>query len=174
MKNVFFDSWESLGRSFIITILAYIVIVFMLRVYGKRTLAKMNAFDFIVTVALGSCLATVSLNKNVALTDGILVFFLLISLQFSITWLSVRVKFVKKIVTCQPTLLLYNGELFSDVLKKERITIEAVYVAARQKGIANLKDIDVIVLETTGDINVIPKIIEDNTETLKDVKDYDN
>ncbi|MBD0377567.1 MAG: DUF421 domain-containing protein, partial [Flavisolibacter sp.] len=72
MKNIFFDSWESIIRTIIITVLAYALLIFLLRTSGKRTLSKMNAFDFIVTVALGSTLATVMLNKNVALIDGVL------------------------------------------------------------------------------------------------------
>ncbi|MDQ3844263.1 MAG: DUF421 domain-containing protein, partial [Bacteroidota bacterium] len=71
MKNIFFDSWESIIRTIVITVLAYALLIFLLRTSGKRTLSKMNAFDFIVTVALGSTLATVMLNKNVALIDGV-------------------------------------------------------------------------------------------------------
>jgi uncharacterized membrane protein YcaP (DUF421 family) len=97
MENIFFDSWQSLSRSFFVTILAYAGMILFLRVSGKRTLTKMNAFDFIITVALGSALANVALNKDVALADGLLVFALLIFLQFFITWLSVRIRAVKKI-----------------------------------------------------------------------------
>lgn len=170
MKSIFFDSWESLTRIFIITILAYISIICLLRISGKRTLAKMNAFDFIVTVALGSCLATVALNKSVPLTDGILVFFLLISLQYIITWLSVRYKNIKNIITSNPVLLVYKGEILHSTLKRERITIEEIHVSARQRGIARLQEIDAVVLETTGDITIIQNINVSQAETLEDVK----
>lgn len=170
MNNVFFDNWESLGRTFIVTISAYLVLIFLLRASGKRTLSKMNAFDFIVTIALGSTLATVALNKNVALADGVLAFFLLIFLQFIITWLSVRENKIKKIVTSQPTLLLFKGKLIGNNLKRERITTEEIYVAARERGITELKDIDAIVFETTGELTIIPKIPTGTAETLKDVK----
>lgn len=170
MDHLFFENWQSLLRTLIITILAYTTMVFMLRGFGKRTLSKMNAFDFIVTVALGSSLATVALNKGVPLANGALAFLLLMSLQFIITWLSVRVRKVKEIITNNPTLLLYKGEVFHNILKKERITMEEIYVAARKKGIAELKDIDVIVLETTGDITVISKMATLQAETLKDVE----
>ncbi len=66
----------------------------------------MNAFDFIVTVALGSTLATVILSKDVALIDGVLAFFLLIYLQFVITYLSARFKIVSHIVKSTPSLLV--------------------------------------------------------------------
>jgi len=168
---MFFESWDSIIRSFVITILAYIILIFMLRVSGKRTLSKMNAFDFVITIALGSCMATVALNKSVPLADGALVFFLLIMLQYIITWLSVRIDKVKKIITCTPTLLLYNGEMLKEVMKKERVTIEEMYVAARKKGFTTLKDIDAIILETTGDLNVIASMKEDK-QTMKDLSNF--
>jgi uncharacterized membrane protein YcaP (DUF421 family) len=75
MENIFFDSWESTIRTFVITIMAYIALIAMLRISGKRTLSKMNAFDMIITIAMGSTLANVTLNKQVALVDGILALF---------------------------------------------------------------------------------------------------
>ncbi len=172
MQHMFFESWDSIVRSFIITILAYIILILMLRVSGKRTLSKMNAFDFVITIALGSCLATVALNKSVPLADGALVFLLLILLQFVITWLSVRIDKVKKIITCTPTLLLYKGKMLKEVMKKERVTIEEIYVIARKKGFTDLKEIDAIVLETTGDLNVIPSFNKENMQTMHDISNY--
>lgn len=173
---MFFDDWQSLLRAFILTILAYFTLIIFIRVSGKRTLSKMNAFDFLVTIALGSCLAAVSLNKNIALAEGALVYFTLIFLQFIITWTSVRVKQVKKLVTGQPALLLYKGELLGDAMKRERITIEEIYVVARANGIANLNEVEVIVLETTGDITIISKLEKSggHAETLKNVLGYPN
>ncbi len=172
MKNIFFDSWESIIRTFVITILAYICLIFFLRLSGKRTLSKMNAFDFIVTVALGSCLATVSLNKNVALTDGALVFLILIFLQFLITTLSTRFEAVKYIVTNKPTLLVYKGEILYDVMKRERITKDELFAAARSNGVTQLENLAVVVLETTGDITVIKKIEGENAEALSTISNF--
>lgn len=170
MENLFFESGQSMGRTVIMTILGYFSMVIILRVSGKRTLSKMNAFDFVITVALGSSLATVALNKNIALIDGILVFFLFIFLQYFITWLSVRVRRVKKIVTNQPTMLLYKGKPLEDVMKKERIAMEEIYLSARSKGITDLSDIDVIVLETTGDLTIVTSASTPGAKTLKDVQ----
>lgn len=172
MKNIFFDSWESIIRTFVITILAYICLVFFLRISGKRTLSKMNAFDFIVTIALGSCLATVSLNKNVALTDGALVFLILIFLQFLITTLSTRFEAVKYIITNKPTLIAYKGEILYDVMKRERITKDELFAAARSNGVTQLEDLAVVVLETTGDITVIKKIEGENSEALSTISNF--
>ncbi|MBD1395661.1 DUF421 domain-containing protein [Pontibacter sp. JH31] len=169
MEKFFFDNWESILRTFTITILAYVAMIFLLRSSGKRTLSKMNAFDFIVTVALGSSLSAVALNKSIPLIDGVFAFFLLIFLQYAITWLSVRYKAVKHLITSKPTLLLYKGELLHDALKKERITVEELYMAARKKGITDLRHIDVIVLETTGDMTIMPDVEDAQAETLQNV-----
>jgi uncharacterized membrane protein YcaP (DUF421 family) len=93
-----------------------VALIILLRISGKRTLSKMNAFDFIVTIALGSTLATVLLNKSVSLADGVLALFLLIGLQFLITFFSVRSKRVSKLVKSIPTLLVYKGDLLQDAM----------------------------------------------------------
>ena len=71
---MFFDTWSGLLRIIVVGTLAYAALVVLLRVWGKRTLSRMNAFDFVVTVALGSTLATVLLSRNVALLEGVLTF----------------------------------------------------------------------------------------------------
>ena len=85
------------------------MVLLLLRVSGKRTLTRMNAFDLVVTVALGSTLATVLLIKSVALAEGLTAFMLLIFLQFVLTWLSVRSRAVSRLVKSEPTLLVYQG-----------------------------------------------------------------
>lgn len=71
---MFFDTWSGLGRVVVISACAYAALIVVLRISGKRTLGKMNAFDLAVTVAIGSTLATVLLSKDVALAEGILAF----------------------------------------------------------------------------------------------------
>ena len=173
MEPIFFQNWESILRTLIITILAYFALVIMLRASGKRTLSKMNAFDFIITVALGSTLANVSLNKDITLAEGALSLFLLVGLQYLITWLSVRLNFVKSLITSTPALLFYKGEIMDDVMKKERVTIEEIKSKARERGFASLDEIDAIVLETTGSITIIPSIQGQKMETLVNVKHFD-
>ena len=90
-----FDSWAGLGRVLLVGTLAYVALVLLLRISSKRTLGKLNAFDLVVTVALGSTLATVLLSKSVALAEGVLALGLLILLQYLIAWLSVRWVFMK-------------------------------------------------------------------------------
>jgi uncharacterized membrane protein YcaP (DUF421 family) len=80
-------------------------LVLVLRVTGKRTLSKMNAFDLIVTVALGSALANTMLSKSTPLAEGLAGMTLLVLLQFAVTWASVRSEALQGLVKAQPAIL---------------------------------------------------------------------
>ncbi|MGI9035919.1 MAG: DUF421 domain-containing protein [Pyrinomonadaceae bacterium] len=166
---MFFNSWFNLLSVLIVGILVYAALIFWLRVSGKRTLSKWNAFDFVVTIALGSILASVMMSKNVALTEGILAFLVLIGLQFVITWLSVRFDFVKNIVKAEPTLLLDKGEFLADALRRQRVTESEVRAAIRAQGLAAVEDVEAVVLETNGTFSVIKKSADGRRTALKDV-----
>ena len=153
----------------VIGTLAYAALVLLLRVTGKRTLSKMNAFDLVVTVALGSTLATVLLSKDVALTEGVLAFVLLILLQFAITWLSVRSERVQALVKAEPRLLLHHGRLLHGALRRERMTEEEVRAAVRSQGIASLNEVAAVVLETDGSISVLRRAEEGRASALANV-----
>jgi uncharacterized membrane protein YcaP (DUF421 family) len=170
MENIWFDSWDSILRVICIIPFAYFAMVLLLRVSGKRTLSKMNAFDFVVTIALGSTLASVALNQNIPLANGVTAFILFIGFQFLFTWLSVRVKTIKILITSRPSLIYYKGSFLHQAMKKERITVEEVYSAARKKGISSMNEIEMIIFETTGDIAIIKKIMSGNENTFDDVR----
>ncbi len=155
--KLFFDGWGGLVRVAVVGVLAYSGLVLLLRVSGKRTLSKMNAFDLVVTVALGSTLATILLSNSVALAEGLLAFALLIFMQFFVTWLSVRSSTVQRLVKNEPKLLFYEGSFLRGAMRVERVTEEEVEAAVRQQGIGNLDEAGAVVLETDGSVTVVPR-----------------
>lgn len=155
--NIFFDSWASLGRAFIIAIFAYAGLVIFLRVSGKRTLAKLNAFDLVVTVALGSTLATALLSKGTALIDGLFAFVLLILLQYLVTWGSLRSNLFRKLVRSEPSLVFFRGDFLDEKLWEQRLLREEVLAAIRNQGILNLGQVEAVILETDGSFSVVSK-----------------
>lgn len=138
--------------------LGYVWLVLVLRISGKRTLAQLNAFDFIVTVALGSTLATlatVALSNSVVWTEGALALALLAALQFIAAWLSVRVRWMRAVITSEPTVLLRNGHLVARALKQERVCEQSLRAAVRGAGVGGLELVAAVVLETNGTLSVI-------------------
>ncbi|KMY53384.1 membrane protein [Bacillus sp. FJAT-27231] len=167
---MFFNSWEAIGRTFVVGVLSYIALIFILRMSGKRTLSKMNAFDFVVTVALGSTLATILLSKKVALAEGVTAFFVLIGMQYAVAWLSVRSTLVSKMIKSNPQLLYYNGHFLRDTMRTERVLEVEILQAARSNGVGSMDKVEAVVLETNGQISVIKKSTETEHSTLSNVK----
>jgi uncharacterized membrane protein YcaP (DUF421 family) len=142
-------------RLLVIGIAAYAALVVILRLTGKRTLSKMNAFDLIVTVALGSTLATVFLSRDVSLLQGIAAFLMLTLLQFAVTWTSVRSSRFQRWIKAEPRLLAHDGHLLERAMREERITREEIEAAVRGKGLGALSKARSVVLETDGSLSVV-------------------
>ena len=167
---MYFDSWQETVRVALLGTLAYAALVLLLRMSGKRTLSKWNAFDFVVTIALGSTLATVLSSKQVSLLEGVEALALLILLQFVVSWLSVKVPWVRRLVKADPTCLYCKGRYVSDTLKRERVTEAEVRAAVRSAGIASMEDVEVVVLETDGSVSVLRRTESGGSSALIDVR----
>lgn len=149
-------SLYGLLRIIVVGPLAYLILIAILRASGKRTLSKMNAFDLVVTVALGSTLATVLLSKDVPLLEGVLGFAILVVLQFVIAWSTKRNGTVENAIKSEPRILLRDGKIDADALRDERITEEEIKAAVRKGGLGDLHAAAAVVLETDGSFSVIP------------------
>jgi len=171
---MFFDDLPGIGRTLIVGTLAYAGLVALVRLAGKRTLGKMNAFDLIVTVALGSTLATVLLSQDVALAEGLTAFAVLIGLQMAITWLSVRTRVVPSLVKSEPTLLVFRGRQLDAALLEQRVSDAEVLQAIRQRGFGSLADVHAVVLETDGSLSVIGQAPVGGESALRNVAGFDD
>jgi uncharacterized membrane protein YcaP (DUF421 family) len=169
---MFFDNWTGLIRTTLVGVCAYAALLLLVRISGKRTLSKMNAFDLIVTVALGSTLATILLSENTALAEGVLAFALLIFLQFIITWLSVRSDTVSRLVKAEPRLVFHRGEFLQSAMKTERVNKGEIFQAIRSQGLSGLEEVEAVVLETDGSFSVLPSTGESKTAVLSNVSGY--
>ncbi|WP_328474459.1 DUF421 domain-containing protein [Actinoplanes sp. NBC_00393] len=170
---MFFDTVYDLWRIAAVGVLTYLVLIAVLRMSGKRTLAKMNAFDLVVTVALGSTLATILLTRDVSLSEGLVGFAVLIGLQFAVSWLSVHSDTLRNLVKSTPTQLLRDGDLILDELRRQRITGGEILQAVRAQGIGDLSSVAAVVLETDGSFSVIPHQQAGSRSALRDVRHAD-
>lgn len=150
-----YDNLSGLLRVLVVGPLAYIWLITIPRLTGKRTLAQLNAFDFIVTVALGSTLATVALSETVSWSEGALALTLLAGLQLIAAWASVHVPRVRRTITSEPTVLLRAGRLDQTALRRERISEQSLRQAVRSSGCGGLKLVAFVVLETNGQLSVV-------------------
>ncbi len=170
---MFIQDWHSILQIFVTTLIIYPVLILLLRLGGKRTLSKWNAFDFVATIALGSTFATVILSKDIVVLDGIFALLLIIVLQFTLTFFSVRVQWVEDLVKSKPTLLYYNDEFLWRSMKNKRVSKSEILSAIRASSIGSLEKVEAVVLETDGSFSVIEKTeAENDNSALEDVEGF--
>ncbi|WP_299655331.1 YetF domain-containing protein [uncultured Jannaschia sp.] len=168
--TMFFDTWYDLLRIVIVGTLAYTTLVVLLRTSGKRTLAKMNAFDLVVTVAFGSTFASAILSSDVSIAEAATAFALLCGLQFGVATLSVRSERFQNLVKSEPSLLFYRGQFLKPAISSQRVTKEEILAAMRGSGVARPADVDAVVLETDGSFSVVSGATDEPIASLRYVE----
>lgn len=153
---MWFGSFDALVRVFIVGIVAYAGLILLLRLTGKRTLTKLNAFDLVITVALGSTLSSAIISRSVPLAQGLFALALLVLLQYAVTWTQMRSNRFQRWIKATPRDLLCDGAFEETALFEERVTRQEVEAAVRGAGYWLLADIGRVVLETDGSLSVIP------------------
>ncbi len=164
----YFAGWTPIVRIIIVGVAMYVALVIFLRISGSRTLSSMNVFDFIVTVAIGSVFGRALTAKSVALAEAIVAFGLLIALQYTVTWLQIRIPYFRRIVTNPPVLLYFNGEVVDEAMRRQRVATSELQTAVRKEQFDSLDEVEAVVLESSGEFSVIESV-SDNTafgETL--------
>jgi len=169
---MWFDSWESILRILVHGSLGYVALVFMLRISGKRTLSKMNAFDFVVTIALGSVFATLLISTSVPLIDGVVAIAVLIALQWIVSSLYVRSERFEAMVKGTPELVFWRGVYLDAALRRMRVTHEEVQAAMRDQNVTTDRSAAVI-LETDGSLSVVVVPDGEGTEALQKIEPPD-
>lgn len=154
-QSMLFQGWSGIGRTVVGGSLAYLILILFLRISGKRTLAKLNAFDLVVTVALGSTLSAIILQESIALAEGAAALALLIVLQFLVTFTSARSRRFAKMIRSEPTLLVRNGHLCREAMRRARITEDEALSAARSAGTDDIRRVQSLILESDGTLSVI-------------------
>lgn len=162
-ESLFFASWSAIGRVAIMAFAIYIVVVAILRVVGQRALAKMSAYDLIVTVTLGSLVASIPLQKSLSLTEGLAALLTFLALQQITSRILRRWPGSRAVVKSEPTLIVWDGEMLRDRMHKVTITPDEVEAPIRSAGMGSVSQATAVVLENDGNWSVI------STENAGDV-----
>ena len=170
VPDFIFDGTDGLIATLVKGAVAYVAIVFMLRWAGLRTLSKMNSYDFVVTIALGSVLASIIMSTQVSIVEGLVGMGVLIVFQFAVTWLWSRWRSLHDAATAPPTLLLHQGKMLEPALRDTRVTPAEVRAALRSAGMRGLDQAEAVVLEADGSLSVLPTGDQHGESTLQGVR----
>ncbi|MHA7059499.1 DUF421 domain-containing protein [Aquimarina sp. M1] len=170
MENIFIGTSENIGRIAISAPIIYLLVIIYIRIVGKRATSQMNSFDWIVTVAMGSLLASTIIVKDIKLIEGAFAIALLLFMQYALTKAMLYLPWLRKVVRSTPQLLVYNGEFVHENMIKERVVENEVLSAIRHRGIQNIDEVHAVVLETDATFSVISRKENTNAYTLSNVQ----
>ncbi len=173
MEKWFFIEMESLIAISITALVIYIAVIVFTRIFGKRSFSKMSSFDFAMTVAVGSLIATTILSESVTVLEGVVGLFVVYLYQLTAAVLR-KWKPFRKAIDNEPLLLMMGPEIIEDNLLKARVTEGDLRSKLREANVLDLSEVRAVVFETTGDIVVLHSSNEDHklaSWLLKDVKE---
>jgi len=163
MEEAFEFTIDELLQISLSALIIYVLVIFYIRILGKRSTSELNNFDWIVTVSVGSIVASTVILKDISVVEGGLSILIMTTLQYLVTKIMFKSEQVRELVKSTPQLLLFEGEFIDENMRKERILKPEIYAAIRQKGLKSVKQIYAVVLETNSKISIIPN---ENSEEI--------
>ncbi len=148
-------TWTEILMVLISSIGIYIAVILYTRLAGLRSFSKMSSFDFAMTVAIGSLIATTILTKDPPLIQAIIALGLLYFLRNGVAKLRGVSPFVSKLVDNQPILLMKGPHMIDENLRATKVTPDDLRAKLREANVTDLNQIKAVVLETTGDVSVL-------------------
>jgi uncharacterized membrane protein YcaP (DUF421 family) len=167
-----FDDPGAIIKILVVGLLDYVTLLALLRITGKRSLSKWNAYDLVVTVAIGSTLANAILSRTSTWAEASAGMGLLVAVQYLIARAAVHRPSIRRWFNAPPAVLLRNGQLLHEALLREQVTEGEVLAAVRHHGIAAVEDVAAVILETDGNFSVIPEIGPNGVSAMADVIEY--
>ena len=152
---------------FIRSIILYMAVLISLRVMGKGEIAEMNCFDLVITLLIAEVASTPMENNDIPLLYGIASLIGLVFIQTVISVISLKFRSISRFVSGKPSILINKGKIDYKILKKEKITIDELLEQLRIQGYFNIKYVQYALLETDGNLSVVPTTNYNSTPSVE-------
>lgn len=147
--------WSTLGWVALSTVVAFLAMIAYTRITGLRSFAKMSAFDFAATIAIGSMAASMSVLDSVTIAAGLVGLATLYALQFVVAFLRSRSDRFGDAIDNSPLLLMAGSEVLHDHLRIGNVSVDDLRAKLRESGALRRDQVVAVILETTGDMTVL-------------------
>ena len=159
------DIGESLPDVVLRTAVVYLFLVTVLRISGKREVGQMSVLELVVILVISDAVQNSMVGGNTSLWGGLVAVSTLLLLDVGLKALSSRLPFLRRAIAGEPRLLVRDGRILNQALRREGIDADEVQAAVRAHGLERIDDVKFAILETDGSISVIPKSDEHGTES---------
>jgi uncharacterized membrane protein YcaP (DUF421 family) len=142
--------WEFIARATVV----YIFLLAILRLTGKRQVGQLAPFDLVLLLVLSNALQNSMNGGDNTVTGGVISAVTLISLNYLLGYITFRSKKMARFIEGRPQIIIHNGQVYRDVMERERLTQDELDAAVRQAGCASIDDVHFAILENNGQISV--------------------
>lgn len=139
------------------TLILYALVVIFMRISGKQQIGQLQPYELVVAIMIADLVAIPMQNKGIPLLSGIIPVLTLLVSQLFLSYLSMKSLRARAIICGTPTILIEKGKILTSELQKERYNINDLLEELRVKGYPNIADVEYAILETNGNLSVIPK-----------------
>lgn len=139
------------------SIISFIVLLLLTRLMGKKQISQMTFFDYVVGITIGSIAASMSIDQNIMLANGLIGLAIWGLIPILISIVSLKSNIFRTLTDGSPTVLVENGKILENNLAKEELAIDQLLLLLRQKNAFKLSDVEFAVLENDGQLSVLKK-----------------
>ena len=158
-----------MALSFLRTLFLYIIVVTGMRIMGKRQIGEMQPSELVVAIMI-SDLATIPMQDvAIPLFSGVIPILTLIVMEIVLSWISLKNKRFRRLMTGKPNVIIHNGKILEEEMKNLRFNMDDLNEQLRIQGYTGISNINFAILETNGQLSVIPKP-QNKPATAEDVK----
>ncbi len=142
--------------SYLRTILLYLVLIFSIRLMGKRQIGQMEPSEFVVTMLVANLASIPMQDGGIPLFSGLVPILTVLGLELVLSGLIMRSVFLRRLFCGKPVILIDNGKIIQDNLRRTRVTLDELTGHLREKDILDLRQVQFAILETNGNLSVFP------------------
>jgi len=139
------------------SVVVYIIALFLARLIGKKLISQMTFFDFVIGVSMGAIIANSIVGQTFTSASAMVALIILSVLVIATGYIHIKSFKLRKIVNSTPDILIDNGNIVEANMKSNRITISELMMKLREKNIFNVSDVEFAIMETDGELSVLPK-----------------
>ena len=143
--------------TFFRAIVLYIIVLVVMRLMGKREIGQLQPFELAISIMIADLASIPMTEIGIPITNGIIPILGLLIMHLIISIINMKSIKAREIICGKPRILIYRGKIDEKALIKERFTINELEERLRGNNIMNLGDIEYAILETSGQVTVIPK-----------------
>jgi len=170
MWNAMFDLHLSLGEKVIRAVTIYLFLVIALRLVGKRELSQLNTLDFVVLLAVANAVQNGLIGADNSVTGAVVGATVLFLVDGALAFVVYRSRRAQKVIEGTPTLLVRNGQVLEDGLRREELTHDDLLAALQSAGAQTVEDARMAWLEPSGKVVVVPNLHRQNEHHYDDLK----